>query len=263
MILRLWANRARAVAVSLAWLACALPAQAAVTVDSRDAAPQRCTVTAVACAHSFTNTAGAAVCFGIVVTETTGSGGVAVTAATYNSISLTDIGVSQSWSTSSNLATIYCLVSPATGANSASVTATGHGSFAVLFGAVSFAGNETSSVANMIGLTGTGTGSGTHAVTGSIAAASTSFIFGAGGQGSGDTMAPDSGWTETFEKVGTAGTAGDNLEAVDKAGTGAGQAAGFTWSTSDNWGIVACEIKAAAAGGAATPTRALLGLGTD
>jgi hypothetical protein len=221
----------------------------AVAVDSQESAGagHRGTTSGTALTWTFTNTAGTLAIMAIVVTETTASGGVAVTQVRYNGIDFTVAGTPASWGTNGDLAILYYLLNPATGANTASVTATGHGNFAVLAGMVTFTGAHASAP---IGTTATGSGSGvTHATTSAITAASGGYIVGIGGQGSGSTMAPDSGWTESWEKVGTGNTGGDNAECVIQAATGAALTPGFTWTGSDSWGMFAAEILQAAAGG--------------
>lgn len=220
----------------------------AVAVDSQESAGagHRGTTSGTALTWSFTNTAGTLAVMAIIVTEVTAGGGVAVTQVRYNGIDFTSAGTAITWSSGSNLAILYYLLNPATGANTASVTATGHGSFAVIAGMVTFTGAHASAP---IGTTASSTGSSAHATTAAITAASGGYIVGTGGQGSGGAMAPDSGWTETWEKVGSGSTAGDDGECVIKAATGAALTPGFTWSASDNWGMFAAEILQAAAGG--------------
>jgi hypothetical protein len=222
----------------------------AVAVDSQESANagHRGVTSGTALTWTFTNTAGTLLIVAIGVTETSGGGGVAVTAASYNGTAMTAIGTSVTWgATSSNLVTFYYLKSPATGANTVSVTGTGHGGFAIIAGAVSFTGSDATTP---LGTAVTSTGSSTHATTAAITTASGNYIIGAGGQGSGNAMAPDAGQTETWEKVGSGSTAGDNGECVIQASTGSAITPGFTWTGSDSWGMIAVDILASSGGGA-------------
>jgi hypothetical protein len=226
----------------------------AVAVDSQEAsaAGQRGTTSGTALTWSFNNVGGTLAVMAIVLTEQTASGGVAVTQVRYNGVDFTVAGTPFTWLSGSNLAILYYLLNPATGTNTASVTATGHTNFAVIAGMLTFTGAHASAP---IGTTATGSGNGvTHATTSAITAATGGYIVGIGGQGSGGTMAPDSGWTESWEKVGSGLTGGDDGECVILAADGSALTPGFTWSSADAYGMFAAEILQAAGGGGGGPT---------
>lgn len=201
---------------------------------------------------SFTNTAGTKIICGFVVTDTSGGVAVVMSTPTYNGVQMTNVGTQTNFTGGADLAhnimAIYYLDSPATGANTVSLAYTASSSPDGLGGCISFTGMNTGS-----GVVTTGTGTtGTTATAGNITTASGNYIFATGGWGSGAGGVAGTGFTLTYLLNGSGLTAGDDILGEYKASTGGATTPTFTFTGSDNWGIMAAEFTASGGGAAVT-----------
>lgn len=237
----------------------------ALVIDSQEASglAHRSTVSPTA-GTAFNNAAGTVMYTGVVVTSSTG-GTSTITTVKYNGVTMTAIGTGQAWDTVASKVQWFRLLSPATGSNNIIITWSGGSNAAVLWGSISFSANNTSTPE---GTEVKATGNGTAVDSGAVTSTSGNIIISVGGSGTtGATtvFTPISPDVKTFFVGGSSTTAGDNLYA--STFTSAGASHNMKWTIpSDNWGIVALEIKAAAGGGATSHPCSglrLLGVGCE
>lgn len=236
------------------------PSFSAIAVDSQEAsgAGHRGTTSGTALTWSFTNTAGTKLVCGFICTDGSGGATIKMSTPTYNSVAMTNVSNQRNFSSSplNNRMAIYYLDSPSTGVNTSSITCNGDGAFATLGGCISFTGVQTGA-----GTVTSGSGtSGTTATAGSITTATGNYMFANGGWGSGEGGTAQTGFTRTYLTNGSGGTAGDDFLGEYMSSTGTIKNPAFTWSNSDNWGIMAVELIAAASG-ATVACPAILGSG--
>jgi hypothetical protein len=230
-------------------------ASATLAIDSQEASGAGARSTSSPLTWTFTNTAGTVLYCGFVVTSSSG-GTSTFTSASYNSVSMTALGAGQNWATNASKAKWFRLLSPATGANTVSLTWSGGSNPAALGGCISFTGNDTSTPE---GSEVKATGTGTAVDSGAVTSTSGNIIISVGGSGTtGATgsFTPTSPDVKTFFKAGSSTTSGDNLWGSTFTSSGASH--NMKWTIpSDQWGIVAFEIKAAAGAAGCTDSHML------
>lgn len=223
----------------------------AIAVDSQEAsgAGHRSIVSPLS--WTFTNTAGTKLVCGFVAT-CSGANVASISTPTYGGTLMTNVSSQFRFSSTPNvdITAMYYLDNPATGANTVSVTWGGTSSPAALGGCISFTGTNTG-----VGTATTGSGtSGTTATAGAITTASGNYIFAEGGWGSGTGGTAGAGFTRTYLINGSGVTAGDNNLGEYQSSAGSAITPTFTWTGSDNWGIIAVEITAASGGAGVAPS---------
>lgn len=170
------------------------------------------------------------------------------TAATYNSVSMTSLGVVHSGTLTAGYIQAWYLIAPATGANTLAITASGGTPGTLAGGSCSFTGADQTTP---MGTAFTGHDNNTPVGTGSVSVTGTTsgnMIFSAICTGSGGESATTG--TLRWNKFVNGNSAAGSGAMSTIAAPGGTQAMSWSFNT-DDWGAIAAEVKAVS--GAATP----------
>jgi hypothetical protein len=200
---------------------------------------------------SFTNTAGTLLVCG--ATQDQSSSGP--TTNTYNSVAMTRI-VASTASAAAGYSSLFFLKTPATGANTLTFTWTGVTNGDIYASCLSFTGNDTVNPIFQGGQSSTNDANISHSVTLSGSAPG-NYAMDMSCTGSGFSSS-DTTWESGDNFAGS--TACNNGSSSYISVTGTSTSMGYTLTGADVHNISVAEI-AAAAGGAATPMRTLMGVG--
>lgn len=209
---------------------------------------------------SFNNAAGTFIVVSVTVSCAGGATATVVTAPTYGGQAMSQAST-VSFATNSSITRVYTKTTPLTGANNFSFQGSCSGGNTFLGGgAISFTSVD---LVTPLGTATTGSGaSGTTATAGSITTAAGNMIYAGGSWGSGTGGTAGAGFTRTFLLNGSGLSSGDDILGETRLSAGSSITPTFTWTGSDNWGIIAIPILAAAAtGGTVCPSMNMLGVG--
>ena len=173
----------------------------------------------------------------------TGSTNV-ITAVTYNSVSMSLVGFTQSGAGGAGGVAMYHLANPSSGANTVSVTFTGGNNTNA--GSMSFTGSSglgtaVTNTANAASVSASVAGTTTGGMVAAACCYGGTAIITITGTNSVTTQWEHNGTTNSGADNGAGGT-------VASTGGGASQTVGFTDTGTDYWGIVAVELKPLAPG---------------